>query len=94
MGEVTLSGQLVCATFADAEVVERLLPEHVELTRAEAGCLAFAVTRRAESCVWDVEERFDSEDSFRAHQARVAESEWGRETAAIERNYTIVGIAP
>lgn len=92
MGEVTLTGRLVCATLADTEVVERLLPEHVELTRAEAGCLSFVVTRRPEPGVWEVEERFDSEDSYRAHQLRVAQSEWGRETIAIERNYTITGI--
>lgn len=93
MGEVTLTGELICATPADALLVERLLPTHVSLTRAEPGCVSFTVTRRRESLIWDVEERFETEDAFRAHQLRVAASEWGRETFGIKRNYAIRGLA-
>ncbi|WP_298742132.1 antibiotic biosynthesis monooxygenase [uncultured Microbacterium sp.] len=93
MTEVALAGQLVCASPAESEVVEALLPQHVLLTRAEPGCLLFEVTRRGSSPVWDVAERFDNEDAFRAHQARVAEIAWGAETAAIRRVYTVTGLA-
>lgn len=92
MSEVTLTGELVCASSSDAEVVERMLPQHVLLTRAEPGCLHFEVTRRGSSLVWDVTERFDNEDAFRAHQERVAESAWGVETALIRRDYTVTGL--
>lgn len=93
MTPVSLTGRLVCATRADADLVEQLLPDHIALTRAERGCLSFAVTRRIdEPLVWDVDELFDGEGSFRAHQARVAASEWGRRTAAIPRDYVVVGL--
>lgn len=91
MTEVTLTGELVCASPAEAEIVEALLSQHVLMTRAEPGCLFFEVTRRGSSLVWDVTERFESSDAFRAHQERVAESAWGRETAAIRRDYTVSG---
>lgn len=92
MTEVTLTGKLVCASDAEAEIVERLLPEHVLSTRAEAGCLSFEVTRRGSSLVWDVAERFEDAEAFRAHQVRAAESAWGVETAAIRRDYTVAGL--
>ncbi|GAA3920765.1 putative quinol monooxygenase [Microbacterium invictum] len=94
MTEVTLTGKLVCASPAEAEVVEDLLPHHVLSTRAEPGCLLFEVTRRGSSLVWDVTERFENADAFRAHQARVAESAWGSETAAIQRDYAVTGLNP
>ena len=93
MTEVSLTGELVCATPAEAAVVERLLPEHVLRTRAEPGCLFFEVTRRGTSLIWDVEERFDTSEAFRAHQTRSAESAWGAGTAAIVRDYVITGFA-
>ncbi|WP_454117856.1 putative quinol monooxygenase [Microbacterium lacticum] len=92
MTEVTLSGKLVCASPAEAEVVEALLSQHVLLTRAEPGCLFFEVTRLGSPLVWDVTERFENGDAFRAHQARAAKSAWGLETAAIRRDYTVTGL--
>ncbi|RLK47438.1 putative quinol monooxygenase [Microbacterium telephonicum] len=92
MGDVFLTGLLVCSTREEAELVERLLPDHVALTRAEPGCASFEVTRRPDSLMWEVQERFNSEESFRAHQSRGALSAWGRETAGIERRYTVTGL--
>lgn len=43
--------------------------------------------------VWRVEERFEYELAFRAHQERVARSEWGRMTAGIERRYSMDGLS-
>ena len=91
MPEVTLSGELVCSRASEAETVAEHLPHHIELTRAEEGCLFFDVTQSEDPLVWRVEERFRDAGAFRAHQERVAASEWGRETAGIERRYTVTG---
>ncbi|AUH68334.1 putative quinol monooxygenase [Gordonia sp. PS3] len=91
MTEVVVSGRLICGDDAQTAIVERLLPRHVELTRAEPGCVAFSVLPTSEPGVWAVDETFVDAAAFRAHQRRVASSEWGRMTAGIERVYTIQG---
>lgn len=93
MTEVRLTGKLICATAEEAALVATLLPHHVELTLAEVGCLSFEVAQTADPLVWSVNERFDSKASFRAHQDRVATSEWGQQTAWIAREYTIEGLS-
>lgn len=92
MSIVHLTGQLICRDAAEARIVTEQLPRHIELTRAEPGCLSFQVTPTTDPLVWDVEERFEDEVVFRAHQARVAASDWGRATAGIERRYSIDGL--
>ena len=67
------------------------LPHHIELTRQEPGCISFEVTQTDNLLVWQVDELFVDEESFAAHQSRVAESEWGQTTAKIERRYAIEG---
>ena len=61
MGEVELTGRLVCRNAEEAGPVARLLPVHIALARAEPGCLGFDVTQTADSLVWQVDERFDRE---------------------------------
>ncbi|AJE32774.1 hypothetical protein B842_04605 [Corynebacterium humireducens NBRC 106098 = DSM 45392] len=87
--EVRVTGKLICATPAEAEIVEHHLPRHVELTRAEPGCLHFEVLPTAGGLVWNVHEHFADEVAFGAHRRRVADSEWGQVTAGIERSYTV-----
>lgn len=87
-----LEGQLVCRDAAEVALIEELLPTHIELTRAEAGCLAFDVAPTGDPLVWRVSEQFSSAESFQAHQKRVAASEWGQATSAIERRYTVAGL--
>lgn len=89
MSQVRLTGTLVCADAEEAAVVSRHLAQHVRLTRAEPGCRSFEVSATADPLVWQVAELFYDEASFAAHQRRVADSEWGRATAGIERRYTI-----
>ncbi|WP_156760299.1 putative quinol monooxygenase [Microbacterium karelineae] len=89
--EVTLTGFLRCRDAADAETVHRHLPAHIELTRAEPGCVSFAVEQTADPLVWAVAERFADRDAFSSHQERVAASEWGRATAGIPREYDVRG---
>lgn len=92
MNNVFLSGQLVCRDQNQATVVAQHLPLHIELTRAEQGCLSFEVILTQNPLVWQVEEQFQDAASFRAHQQRVADSDWGRATAGIERRYEIRGL--
>lgn len=92
MSIVTLEGSLICDHPAEAALVAALLPSHIRLTRAEPGCLAFEVTSTDDPLVWSVSERFSNAQSFRAHQTRVATSEWGVATASIERRYSVTGL--
>lgn len=93
MTEVVLSGLLVCRDAEEVARVETHLPAHLERTRTEPGCLSFEVTRTDDPLVWRVEEHFADAASFRAHQERLAGSEWSRRTAGIERrDYTVSGL--
>lgn len=91
MCEIVLTGRLICKTAEETELVAKLLPTHIELTRAEPGCISFEVTRTADPLVWQVEERFVNQPAFEAHQNRVSASEWGTRTSEIVREYIIMG---
>lgn len=91
--QVRLTGRLICADEAQAALVAALLPVHIALTRAEPGCLRFEVTPTHDPRVWQVDELFDGAGSFAAHQTRIRDSEWGRMTAGIARDYTVTGAA-
>ena len=86
---VVLTGELRCADEEQAARVRSHLPRHIELSRAEPGCLSFEVTVTSDPLVWRVEETFVDEAAFAAHQERVAASQWGRQTQGIERSYEI-----
>lgn len=94
MSDVHLTGQLVCKNEDEARIVAVHLPEHIERTRAEPGCLSFTVTPSDDPLIWMVEERFEDRRVFELHQKRVAGSEWGRVTAGIERRYAVEGCSP
>lgn len=89
---VVLHGVLRCADTAQAEIVRRHLPEHIRLSRAEAGCLHFDVTQDADPLVWTVSERFTTRAAFDAHQRRVKASAWGQATNGIMRSYEVTDI--
>jgi quinol monooxygenase YgiN len=86
---IRLSGFLRCASPEEADIVRRLLPEHVRLTRAEPGCLSFEVTPTDDPLTWRVEERFADRAAFDAHQRRTRASTWAVATAAIRRDYEV-----
>ena len=92
MTKVHLQGRLVCRDEQEAALVTTHLPRHVELTRAETGCISFTVTPTADPLVWSVDKVFHDAAAFRRHQDRVRASEWGRATAPIERDYAIDGL--
>ena len=88
-GIVELTGRLICADPDEAAAVRRHLPEHVALTRAEPGCLRFAVEPTEDPLVWSVAERFVDRAAFDAHQARVRSSPWFEATSGITRDYVV-----
>jgi quinol monooxygenase YgiN len=88
-GEVALNGWIAIPP-AEQERVLPLLAEHVRLTRAEPGCLAFAVTPSPDDPGrFVVAERFRDRAAFEAHQARAAASPWGEATRHLKRDYRI-----
>lgn len=91
METITLAGQLVCNDDVEIALVTQLLPRHIELTRAEPGCISFNVTQTSDPHIWDVNEQFSDAASFELHQARVKASDWGRGTAEITRRYSVSG---
>jgi quinol monooxygenase YgiN len=86
---VHLSGQLICASQAEAKIVADHLPEHIRLTRLEPGCEMFDVTQSADPLVWNVAERFTTRADFDAHQTRTRASRWGAKSAGIARHFTV-----
>lgn len=93
MSEVRLTGVLRCEDSEESSLVAKYLPAHVELTRAEPGCISFEVTRTDDPLIWAVAERFSDAAAFRLHQSRASASEWGQQTTGIARAYTISGLA-
>jgi quinol monooxygenase YgiN len=89
MGMIRLSGSLIRRTHAEARAVAMALPDHIRLTRAEAGCISFDVTPTTDPFIWQVSETFVDRAAFDAHQTRTAASDWATLTAGITRDYTI-----
>ncbi|HLR28377.1 MAG TPA: antibiotic biosynthesis monooxygenase [Ruania sp.] len=89
MSIVELRGRLICAHGQDAMIVRRHLPQHIELTRAEPGCLRFDVQQSDDPLAWTVSEEFVSQAALDMHQARVRAGDWGRATVGIKRDYAI-----
>tara|TARA_R110002049_G_scaffold10127_1_gene50046 strand:+ start:1912 stop:2196 length:285 start_codon:yes stop_codon:yes gene_type:complete len=89
---VALNGFLRCADERQADRVRAALHTHVQLTRAEPGCLCFDVTPTDDPLVWQVREEFSDAAAFEAHQTRAAGSDWASMTAGISRDYQITGL--
>lgn len=86
---VHLTGRLICVGDADAALVRQMLPDHIRLTRMEAGCEVFIVTQSADPLIWEVVERFTTQATFEAHQSRTKDSAWGQQTGHIARDFAI-----
>lgn len=92
MSLVTLTGYIKVPA-EDLAAVLAELPTHVELTRAESGCLLFDVDQDTDDPhVFHVNEQFVDSASFKAHQERVRSSRWGAITTRVERHYKIEGM--
>lgn len=89
MSEIILEGHIIVSD-DDLPAVLAALPEHIRLTRQEAGCLVFRVTQRPGAAnIFDVYEVFSDRDAFELHQRRVSDSVWGRVAARVTRHYTV-----
>ena len=86
---IRLRGQLICLTEDEAQLVRLHLPLHLALTRAEPGCLTFAVDATEDPMVWEVIETFRDRASFDAHQTRTRDSAWFAATRGILRNFRL-----
>ncbi len=87
MTEVVLTGRLICTAEADAAVVRDALTEHVRLSRAKSGCLAFDIAADpSDPLVFRIAERFLDAASFEAHTVRTRTSDWWARTAHIRRD--------
>lgn len=84
---IAVTGRLICSDTAQMMTALSLLPEHVELSRAEAGCLRFDIWQDDDPLIWHLSEVFADADAFAAHQARTAASDWGRQSGEIERDF-------
>ena len=90
MSKVVLKGHLIVSD-ADLSAVLAELPSHVDNTLQESGCLIFKVARDPDSINrFNVYEEFVDQAAFKAHQARVLDSDWARVTKHAERHYEIV----
>ena len=70
--------------------VRAALPKHIELTRAEPGCLSFSVEPSPDvPGRFVVAEVFVDQAAFDAHQVRMRSSEWFGVTEGLSRTYTI-----
>ncbi len=89
MPKVKLSGFIIVPE-GDLDVVLSELPNHIDLTRNEPGCISFQV-RQSETDPhrFDVNETFESRAAFELHQARVRTSRWGAVTSNVARHYEI-----
>ena len=70
--------------------VKDALIEHINLTRAEKGCILFEVREDdAHPGRFLVSEVFENQKAFDAHQNRTRNSDWFNVTEGLPRNYSI-----
>ncbi len=91
---VALTGRLICADATQMMTALSLLPEHMDLSRAEPGCLRFDLWQDEDPLIWHLSELFVDADAFAAHGARARDSHWGRESAAIGRDFQRHEVTP
>lgn len=92
MSKIILKGYIEVSD-EDLDVVMQELPNHIELTRAEAGCLVFNVTQDGENKNrFDVYEEFSDQEAFDQHQVRAGASYWAQVTANVARQYEITTV--
>jgi quinol monooxygenase YgiN len=89
---IRVTGTLTCTTADDADIVARLLPEHIRLSRAEAGCLNFDVTVSDDPLVWVLDETFADRAAFDAHGVRTRGSAWFAATAHLSRDFRVAEV--
>ncbi|MDB6177008.1 GNAT family N-acetyltransferase [Paracoccus sp. Z330] len=84
---VALEGTLTCTDTAQMMTALSLLPDHMSLSREEPGCLRFDIWQDENPMVWNLSELFVDDLAFEAHQARTAQSDWGRDGTELLRDF-------
>jgi quinol monooxygenase YgiN len=84
---IRLRGHLLCQSDADLAIVQKYLPDHIALSRAEPGCLSFDVTQSDDPMVWEVMESFRTRADFDTHQTRTRASAWWEASRDIPRAF-------
>lgn len=84
---ISLQGHIIVSA-SELEGLLQALPEHISLTRQEAGCVTFSVTQdRDNPCKFHVDETFTCRFAFDEHQRRTQASRWAEVTQNVTRCY-------
>lgn len=86
---IHLTGTLTCATPDDLIIVQTYLPDHIRLSRAEAGCVSFTVIQSADPMVWLLDETYVDSAAFEAHQNRNRASVWWQMSQGLVRDFKL-----
>lgn len=88
-GKVIARGTIRCAE-GELAVIAPAIAEHVRLSRAEPGCIAFDITATAhDPCLFAVVEEFIDRAAFEAHTARTRASDWWRVSQHLPRDIRV-----
>ncbi|MDS9468421.1 GNAT family N-acetyltransferase [Paracoccus sp. MBLB3053] len=91
---VALSGHLTCQDMTQMLLALDLLPDHVASSRAEPGNLRFDLSQTEDPLVWRLDELFSDVEAFAAHQSRTAQSEWGKRSQDLGRDFIRAEVMP
>ena len=91
MANYVIRGTITCSP-EELDMFLAAVTKHIDLTRAEAGCIEFDIVQREPgSWTFDVHERFTDRAAFDAHTKRTRESAWWNLTRHIPRELTYSG---
>ena len=91
---IALTGRLICSDTAQMLTALGHLPDHSRLSRAEPGNLRFDLAQSDDPMIWTLSELFADDAAFAAHQARTKDSDWGRASGNIQRDFTRTEVTP
>lgn len=91
---IALTGRLICGDTAQMLTALGHLPEHSRLSRAEPGNLRFDLAQSEDPMIWTLSELFADAEAFAAHQTRTKDSDWGRASGEIRRDFTRSEVVP
>ncbi|WOI35820.1 antibiotic biosynthesis monooxygenase [Alteromonas sp. CI.11.F.A3] len=87
--KVTLKG-FIDVPESELTLIKRELEVHTKLTQEEKGCITFSVVQDENIPTrYEVYEEFNSQEDFDFHQSRVQNSNWGKVSKNVKRNYQI-----
>ncbi len=89
MGKVVVSGQIY-VPLRSLDEIRRAIEIHVELSRAEEGCLMFDLIESLEEPGrFDLYEEFVDMNAFEQHKLRAETSEWAEVSKEVQRDFEV-----